>query len=91
MLTLRQVKLNRINKTYNATFCSTRKCAWLLDEGEGQDRDRSYPGCTVWDAEACLDNLEPGAWAKMWELPCPILRASMKESHGNNFLCHQGT
>lgn len=92
MLTLIRVKLNRINKTYNATFCYTRKCACLLGEGEGRDRD---PGCLALLRQgpkgapgSMLGQPQPGAQARTCHLLCPIFRASMRVLA--IIFCHQG-
>lgn len=78
--------------------------ACLLGGGEGQGKGQAQPGCStllrvrrrrssgahlewwvVWDAEARVDSLEPEA-----QIPCPTWRASARDGHGSNFLCHQG-
>lgn len=61
---------------------AARHCWESDDDGP---REIIQNGWVVWDAEARVDSLEPEA-----QVPYPTWRASARDGHGSNFLCHQG-
>lgn len=93
MLTLRRVKLNRINKTYNATSSYTRKCACLPGEG-GQGTElrgclallRQGPQRSSWKPARAACSQEPRRRCANYSAPS----SEPPWGPGSNSPCHQG-